>query len=97
MSILAMVNTFLCLAISLRILLFTRTTEHYNRYISYTAWFICAASFYVALRTIYGYYLTVDIAEVILNTCFCAALYANKGNISRIFKTKKEDEHENNK
>ncbi|WP_140918196.1 phage holin family protein [Limnobaculum xujianqingii] len=89
MSPLLTLNVVICLLIIIRLATFRRRGKSHNQTQSYLSYFLIVACFVVIVRIVFKQYVYIDWAETLLNSVLCIAIYAARGNVSELFKTRR--------
>lgn len=87
MEVMLYLNAFICAAIAFRLLAFRRGSHNHYPRVSLEAWLVIVASGTVTIRTLTGYYQSIDPAELLLNIVICLAIWTTHGNMSGLFGT----------
>lgn len=85
-ELLPILNAAIYGGIAIRVLLFRRDGSRHRWWGGWLAYLLIVVAASVPIRTFYGYYVSADWSEVIINAVFLAALIKTKGNVVQIFK-----------
>lgn len=79
-------NAAVCGGAAVRIIMFEDAHHKHKFGYSALAWLLAVALFAIPVRTIFGVYNgSVDIAEFFLNCVLCAIVFAQGGNVAKVF------------
>lgn len=82
---LVLTNVVTSTAIVLRLMMFRKPGGRHNWWASWLAYLIILAYASVPFRFMFDFYFHVHWATVLMNIIICAAVFAARGNVARIF------------
>ncbi|WP_038635295.1 phage holin family protein [Yersinia rochesterensis] len=87
-EILLIINAITCAVISARLILFQRDGSRHRWWGGWIAYLIIVVSASVPIRTFFGFYVSADWSEILLNITLCVAVIRTRGNVMQLFKVK---------
>lgn len=85
-EILLIAKCIICGAIALRVLLFRREGSRHRWWGGWLAYLLIVVAASIPLHVFYGYYVSTDWGDLILNAVMLAAVLKTRGNVVQIFK-----------